>query len=216
MILLCCVFAGTILASSLTVGTDNGASAFPFGGPFYGNTGTDYQEAYAASNFSGPIAITGIDFFLANGFTGDLYGGTYTLSLSVVSSDIGSLSSTDLAGNIGSGNTVFESVALSGAAPGMLTFTGAPFLYDPSQGNLLLDISISGGSSGGKGVAFEENEGVGTSLARYQNFGIDNGDGYGLVTQFDSSNAAPEPEMLFLMCCGLGAMAVGRLRRRTN
>ena len=215
--LLCCVSVGTVLGSSLTIGSDNGSSAFPFGGPFYGNTGTDYQEAYSGSDFSGPISITGIDFFLANGFTGSLYGGTYTLSLSVISSDIGSLSSTDLAGNIGSDDTVFESVALSGAAPNMLTFTGAPFLYNPSEGNLLLDISIAGGS-GGNGVAFEENVG-GDSLARYQNFGTNNGDGYGLVTQFDSSSgaSAPEPGMLALLACGLAAMAVaGRLRRRSS
>jgi hypothetical protein len=100
----------------------------------------------------------------------------------------------------------------------MLTFTGAPFLYNPSEGNLLLDISIAGGS-GGNGVAFEENDGVGDSLARYQNFGTNNGDGYGLVTQFDSSPAAdtPEPGMLALVACGLAAMALTvRLRRRSS
>ncbi len=217
LVLLCCVSVGTVLGSSLTIGSDNGSSAFPFGGPFYGNTGTEYQEAYSGSDFSGPISITGIDFFLANGFSGSLYGGTYTLSLSVINSDIGSLSSSDLAGNIGSDDTVFESVALSGAAPDMLTFTGAPFLYNPSEGNLLLDISVAGGS-GGNGVAFEENEG-GDSLARYQNFGTNNGEGYGLVTQFDSSSAAnaPEPGMLALLACGLAAMALaGRLRRRSS
>jgi hypothetical protein len=138
--LLCCVSVGTVLGSSLTIGSDNASSAFPFGGPFYGNTGTEYQEAYSGSDFTGPVSITGIDFFLANGFSGSLYGGTYTLSLSVISSDIGGLSSSDLASNVGSDDTVFESVALSGAAPTMLTFTGAPFLYNPSEGNLLLDI----------------------------------------------------------------------------
>ena len=216
--LLCCVSVGTVLGSSLTIGSDNASSAFPFGGPFYGNTGTEYQEAYSGSDFSGPVSITGIDFFLANGFSGSLYGGTYTLSLSVISSDIGSLSSSDLASNVGSDDTVFESVALSGAAPNMLTFSGAPFLYNPSEGNLLLDISIAGGS-GGSGVAFEENNGVGDSLARYQNFGTNNGDGYGLVTQFDSSSAAdtPEPGMLAFLACGLAAMALaGRLRRRSS
>jgi hypothetical protein len=215
MVLLCCL-ACSVFGSSLTIGTDNAANAFPFGGPFFGNAGTDYQEAYASSDFSSPMLISGIDFFLANGFSGGLYAGTYTLTLSVISSDIGSLSATNLGSNIGSDNTLFESVALSGAAPGTLSFTGTPFLYDPSKGNLLLNISITGGS-GGTGVAFQDNGGTGTSVARYQNFGINNGDGWGLVTRFDSASAVPsvpEPGMLSLLCCGLGAVVVRRFRRR--
>jgi hypothetical protein len=213
-LLTCCVTAGSLLASSITIGTDNGQNGFPFGGPYFGNTGNDYQEAYASSDFSGPISITGIDFFLAPGITGDLYSGTYTLSLSIISANIGSLSSTDLSGNLGADNTVFETATLSGSAPNMLTFTGTPFLYDPSMGNLLLDISVAGGSDG-KGVAFEDNDGVGTEVARYQNFGAGNGEGMGLVTEFDfAQTAIPEPGMLSLLGCGLAALFVGHLRRR--
>jgi hypothetical protein len=215
MFLLSCVSVGTLFGSSLIIGSDNGANGFPFGGPYYGSVGSDYQEAYASSDFSGPTLISSIDFFLATDFTGNLYSGTYTLSLSVISSNIGSLSSTNLAGNIGSDNTLFETVALSGSAPNELTFTGTPFLYVPSLGNLLLDISVAGGS-GGKGVAFEDNEGVGSAVARYQNFGTGNGLGYGLVTEFDSvssTTAAPEPGMLSLLCCGLAGLFVRRLRR---
>jgi hypothetical protein len=98
-----------------------------------------------------------------------------------------------------------------------LTFTGTPFLYDPSLGNLLLDISVTGGS-GGSGAAFEDSEGTGTSLARYQNFGSGNGLGYGLVTEFDSTASmanTPEPGTLPLMAClGLVGLLVQRLRRR--
>lgn len=215
MFLLGCVSVGTLFGSSLIIGSDNGANGFPFGGPYYGNVGGDYQEAYASSDFSGPTLISSIDFFLATDFTGDLYSGTYTLSLSEISTNIGSLSSSNLASNIGSDNTVFETVTLSGSAPNELTFSGTPFLYVPSAGNLLLDISVSGGS-GGKGVAFEDNEGVGTAVARYQNFGSGNGLGYGLVTEFDSPSsitAAPEPGMLSLLCCGLAGIFVRRLRR---
>jgi len=216
MILLCALSVGTVFGSSVTIGSDNGSNAFPFGGPFGTNTGSDYQEAYAASDFSGPMLITGIDFFLGNGFTGSLYAGTYTLSLSVISSNIGSLSSTNLAGNIGSDDTVFEVANLKGSAPSVLTFTGTPFLYDPSLGNLLLDISITGGK-GGSTAAYQDSEGVGTGIARYQNFGLNNGLGYGLVTEFDSTASmanTPEPGTLPLMAClGLVGLLVQRLRR---
>jgi hypothetical protein len=211
-----CLSIGTLLGSSITVGTDSGANDFPFSGPFFGYAGTDYQEAYASSDFTGPINITGIDFFLGTGFTGSLYAGTYTLSLSVISSNIGSLSSTNLAGNIGSDDTVFEVANLKGSAPSVLTFTGTPFLYDPSLGNLLLDISITGGK-GGSTAAYQDSEGVGTGIARYQNFGLNNGLGYGLVTEFDSTASmanTPEPGTLPLMAClGLVGLLVQRLRR---
>lgn len=214
--LLCFASAGTLLGSSLTVGSDNGANTFPFGGPVFGNPGTEYQEAYASSNFAGPTLISGIDFFQAG--SGDLYAGTYTLSLSVISNSIDTLSSTDLASNFGPDNTVFDTVFLSGAAPGELSFTGTPFLYDPSQGNLLLNISIAGGTPGsGPAAAFEENGGLGDNLARYQNFGSANGLGWGLVTEFDSaSSAVPEPGMLAVLCCGLVGMVLGRFRHSRN
>lgn len=215
LLLMGCVSAVSLLGSSLVVGTDNGANEFPFGGPFDGNPGTTYQEAYASTDFAGPELITAIDFFKAAGFKGGIYSGTYTLSFSIISSNIGSLSTTDLAGNIGADNTVFDTVVLSGHTPHELTFTGTPFLYDPSQGNLLLNISITGGS-GASGVAFQDNEGIGTSVARYQNFGANNGLGWGLVTQFDTTSPVPEPATLSLFACGMAAVLLMKQMRRNR
>jgi hypothetical protein len=218
LLCLCCISAATLLGSSVTIGTDDGSNDFPFAGPFPGYTGTEYQEAYDSSDFSGPILITGIDFFLGDGFTGSLYSGTYTLSFSTISAGIGTLSSTDFSGNLGTDNTVFDTVALSGAAPKVLTFVGTtPFLYDPSEGNLLLNIAIAGGK-GGSQAAYQDSEGAGTAVARYQNFGLDDGVGYGLVTEFDSNSGAvtttPEPGTLPFLFCGLAGLVVWHLRRR--
>jgi hypothetical protein len=52
---------------------------------------------------------------------------------------VNSLSNVNFNSNLGANNAAFASMALSGTAPSVLSFTGGPFNYDPSQGNLLLD-----------------------------------------------------------------------------
>jgi hypothetical protein len=222
MFVLCCVSECTLRGSSITIGTFNNNNLFPFGGPTsFGNPATRYQEAYASGDFSGPISITGIDFFPAPGFSSSLYSlysGTYQLSLSTITADINTLSDSNFAGNLGLDNSVFDTVALSGPAPSPLTFTGGPFNYDPSQGNLLLDIQITGASGAPllsipTGAAFEDvGPGGPSGIVRYQNFGSGT-TGFGLVTEFDSSTGVPEPGTLSLLGCGLVGFLVQRLRR---
>jgi len=205
--LLCCLSACTLLGGSITLGTDVNGNSFPFGG-----TGTEYQEAYASSDFSGPLSITGIDFFLQPDTSGVL-GGTYTLSLSIITANINSLSGSDLPSNIGPNNTEFTSVVLSGAAPSELTFTGGPFSYNPSLGNLLLDITITSPSGT---AAFEDGAGSGPAgIVRYYNEPATTGTtGFGLVTEFDfGTSSIPEPGTLSLLGCGLVYLLLQRLRR---
>jgi hypothetical protein len=202
----------TLSAASLNVGVNNGGNFFPFGGPATGFAGTRYQEAYSSSLFSGPISITGIDFFLAQ--AGDLYGGTYQLSFSTITAGVNSLSDTNFNSNLGPNNTVFDTVTLSGAAPNILTFTGGPFSYNPANGNLLLDIQITNPVAPDVEATFEDGADNGPStISRYDDFG--NGTtGFGLVTEFDFSNStsAPEPGTLVLLGVGLAGIFVGRLR----
>jgi hypothetical protein len=171
-------------AGSITVGSNNGGNAFPFGGPASGFAGTEYQEAYASSNFStGPIIITGINFFRSGG-SGPLYSGTYQLSLSTITANINSLSDTNFSSNLGPNNALFATTALSGVAPNVLGFAGTPFYYDPATGNLLLDIQVSNGGPQRKTSFFQDGSGSAVGTARYHNFGIDTA-GFGLVTQFN-------------------------------
>jgi len=219
-VFLCCASPWSLFGDSIILGTDNGGNADPFAGPLAGFPGTEYQEAYASSDFSGPISITGIDFFLEPGYSGTtLYGATYQLSLSIITANIDNLSDTNLQSNLGADNTIFTTATLGGAAPNELTFNGGPFSYDPSLGNLLLDIQISNVTGSGSAV-FEDGGGEGPAgIVRYSN--LYNGNtGYGMVTEFDysapnnfSQFSAPEPGTLILLGCGLAGLLAGRRRR---
>ena len=127
----------------------NQGNCIPFScaGFFQLNT---YQQVYSAGAFSGPVDITGIDFFdtqiLPNG---TVDSGTYTLSLSYTSKPVGGLDLSNPANNSTSGAQVFFSGSLPNFVGGMLDFVGAPFIYDPTLGNLLLTVSISGATDNG-------------------------------------------------------------------
>jgi hypothetical protein len=161
------------------------------------------------------MSLTGIDFFMTQGFSGDLFGATYQLSLSVITTDINSLSGTNFDGNIGAGNTLFTVATLAGPAPDKLTFSGGPFFYNPSVGNLLLDIQIdniagSGGATNSSTLppAFQDGDGGGPAgITRYSNFATGT-TGFGLVTQFDFS--IPEPGTSALLGCGMAGIFVRR------
>jgi hypothetical protein len=196
-------FSGTsVYADSIIIGslTPNGGNSDPFGGTLPGFTGTRYQQAYASSDFDGlgPIEITSISFVNSDPSGGaPLAASTYTFSFSTITAGIDTLSNTNFNGNLGPNNTLFAIVPLSGTAPSILTITGStPFLYDPSQGNLLLDIVVSPGgvpflSSLVSGAAFDSPLAPGV-FSRYQNFS-ENGTGVGAGLSTEFSFATPEP-----------------------
>jgi hypothetical protein len=193
-----CTLAGLLLSSSLgragsiTIGTlGSGSNSFPFGGPVSGFPGTRYQQVYNANLFPGSITISGITFFhLGSGF---IDTGTYTLDLSTTSKAVNGLDITNFNNNDGPNNQLFFSGNLSGNPGSTLTLSGTPFIYDPTQGNLLLDFTISGTGPGATTFFSSMNGTFGTDSSRAQNFGGGTS-GFGLVTEFTFGSAATVPE----------------------
>jgi hypothetical protein len=175
-------------ADSTVIGQVDSQNQFPFGGAAPSNPGTRYQQAYAAAAFTGigAMSISGIDFLHGFGF---LRPGTYQLSFSTITAGINTLSSTDFNSNLGPDNTLFRTVTLSGATDPTLTFTGIPYIYNPANGNLLLDIIVSNGGLN-PGAHFDSATNS-PAFSRYHNFGTGT-IGWGLVTQFDYT-PVPEP-----------------------
>jgi hypothetical protein len=143
--------AWTGLACSLTLILQMGASADAdviVGAP--GNTANvfpfvsyngEYQQAYAAADFSGPITITGLSFFAFQGGIVSIQG-TYTISLAYSANPVGSLSTT-FANNIGANFTTIFSGQSTQSGVNITFPASTPFTYEPSMGPLLLDVVAS-------------------------------------------------------------------------
>ena len=183
-------------------------NAWPFG--FISTPAGDarYQQAYDSVSFGDkPMTIRQISFFRT--LAGFIRSGTYTISLSTITEDIDSLSITNYDANLGSDNKLFVSTSLAGQAPEVLTFDGEPFHYDPSMGNLLLDVRVEGfgGLDGFSAHYAATKSGLGI-VSRYTNMsatGPTTWYGWGLATRFSE---VPEPSTVFLLF--LGIIAVNR------
>lgn len=225
--------AGTIVVpgsdASTEGNTDNG---FPFNISSNALASQRYQQVYASSAFGGgPILISGIDF-RPDANVGHAFSTTLSsirIDLSTTSAAVDALSLT-FANNLGADNTtVFGTAPLSissafaGPAGGPMAFDihiefTTSFLYNPANGNLLLDVRNFGAGSTSQFDA-ENPGGVMSRISTFDSGGgsatADFADGLGLVTQFDVSQGVPEPSTGLLMGGALaGVFLIGRARRR--
>src|SRR4030095_11635174 len=157
--------------------------------------------------------------------------GGYQISLSTTNAGVDGLSTT-FANNVGADvSTVFNgalSLSSSFTVPAdgpkdfdiLITLT-TPFFYNPSLGNLLLDVRNFGG---GTTTQFDSQSAVSDSISRvFTNSTVGGVNGVnsptgvtnteGLVTKFTTS-AIPEPGSLVLLSAGLAAFGLVRRQQR--
>lgn len=204
----------TAQAEVVTVGQYNTGNCYPFS-CFATDNGSQFQQVYAASAFSGASMINSISFHRSSG--GAMDGASYTLRLSTTNTGVGALSM-DPANNLGADVRTFGTFTVGGAMPDVLTFTGMPFHYNPAMGNLLLDVAVIDQTASNRYMSFfQADQFMNTTSRLWVSDGNVASGGSGLVTTFDTSEATaevPEPGSMLLLGLGLaGLAAAGRKRK---
>lgn len=187
---------------------------------------TRYQQIFAATDFA---KVGGVARLTALSFRPDAampragsYAFSGALSLSTTSKGESGLLS-NLSANVGSdAMTVFSGETTLTTASTLLgngtyafdfTFDfSTPFFYDPSKGNLLLDITFVANPSTPVILDASFVAGDGTSRAYHSSDRGFNSDTAGLVARFEVT-AVPEPTSLVLFGLGIAALAALRGRR---
>ena len=159
LILLYVITVAPVFADDVIVGSPSDAgtgNCYPFGCAYSG----EYQQVYTSSQFAtGPVLITGLEFFNTQfdvGATG-MNSGNWAISLSTASVDWNTIGTT-YANNIGPDNTLVFNGDLSQPWSFGDTLTiglTTPFTYDPSQGNLLMDVNVTGASDSNGDIYFD-------------------------------------------------------------
>lgn len=203
-------FANSAMAD-ITIGINDTGNCIPFS--CLGSNFLDrYQQVYSSTAFSGPITVGSVSFF--QWLAGPVDTGTFDVSFYLTNTDVGTMTAS-AASNLGTLLSNFGSFNVSGSMPSELTLDGMDFTYNPSMGNLLMDVKLTSGSALGANNSFFQADSTGLLTQRSIGVGdmlTTSNDAYALVTRFNTVPAVPEPETYALMVLGLGV--VGTVARR--
>lgn len=169
----------TVSADMVEYGSGaTGQLGFPFNGSdFSVIPGQDsrFQQVYDASFFSGgPIIIDAVTFFPNPTATSavNFHEANYQVYLSTTSKSVNGLE-INLDNNVGADEALFMGTTLlSGVVPSPFTIDGIDFSYDPSAGNLLLEVRRLNDASnvGGGAGAMVGTTVYGTDSSQAHNF----------------------------------------------
>lgn len=202
-----------------TIGEPSSGTTFPFG---YAVGYTKFQQIYSASLFSSPLSIGSISFY-SNPGTQVMQAGTYTFSFSQTSVAPGGITTGNPAANETGPRQAFGSVTVAARtdAPSIFTVLGSTYNYNPSGGNLVLNIDFvnSQGFTFDPRASFDRYTNpqgqvlvAATSDRQFQGTtGATNN--IPLVTTFGPSTTVPEPSTYVLMAVGLAGLAFVSRRR---
>jgi len=199
-----------------TIGAFNGGNCYPlscFASETNPAAGVTYQEVYRAGAFSGPISVGAVSF--RQDIPGAMDSATYDISFYLTDRPVMGLDTT-LSNNLGVLLSNFGSFSISGAMPLALTLDGADFTYDPSLGNLLMQVTVTGLTESHPYQSFFAADYTGNDVSRIYRKADGSTDGNvlgALQTRFDSPTLVPEPLTWMLMIGGLAGVGVA-LRRR--
>jgi hypothetical protein len=189
--------------ASITVGNADNGNCYPFScGPTDGVT--EYQEVYNKNAFSGPISFDTISFTMwPDENFGPMDSGTYAVSFYIAANPFPTLSS-NLPLNEGALLGNFGTFNLNGPMPATLSLTGTTINYDPSLGDLLMDVGITNGISiSGRYNVFFNADYTGTDVQRAFD-GISGGGNVDGALQTTFGNV-PEPATWAVLLIGFGA-----------
>jgi hypothetical protein len=179
------------------------------GHPF-GREDARYQQVYAGNRFTTAVFVTAITIFADERNASGFFGADYRLRLATTKAAVGGLS-TVWDANLGADVATVFSGFLSGPVATAYTFAlSSPFWFDPTRGNLLLDVTASN-QSGSTTYSWDAVVNA-TDMSRMTFQGRD-ASNIGLVTEFRTT-VTPEPVSALLLASGLLGVATARRRRR--
>jgi hypothetical protein len=199
--------ANVVIPGAQATVEGNSSNCFPFGCV----EEMRYQQVYDAAAFglTEPHLITAIAF--RNDQSGDAFTKNHPdvqINLSTTGAAVDGLDST-FANNVGADDTIVHNGALVLSSPlapqvgpkpfDVVISLATPFLYDPAQGNLLLDVTVRDGDMDSLPVFLDAENTTGDEISRAYSFSaiastsfVNNTDvwaTWGLITQFTVEDA---------------------------